>query len=76
MGWLASGAANEPDATALGAGASVAVLCNFVNNLPMGLLAGTVARRLSRRLLLSCGKNAVGERSWSAWLPVSSVWTE
>jgi len=40
---LANGAHGEPLATAWTAGISVALLCNLVNNLPLGLLAGTVA---------------------------------
>jgi arsenical pump membrane protein len=32
-----------PDATGLAAGALVAILCNVLNNLPLGLLAGSVA---------------------------------
>jgi arsenical pump membrane protein len=39
-----SSAAAAPDSTALGAGAAVAVLCNIVNNLPLGLIMGSVAR--------------------------------
>ena len=40
---LPASAASAPDATALALGSVVAVLCNVVNNLPLGLLAGTVA---------------------------------
>jgi arsenical pump membrane protein len=43
MAYLAAAAAAHPDTTALGAGALVAVACNLVNNLPLGLIAGTVA---------------------------------
>ena len=32
-----------PDATAIAVGAALAVLCNLFNNLPLGLLAGSVA---------------------------------
>jgi arsenical pump membrane protein len=41
--YLPAAAAAAPDATALGAGAAVAFACNLVNNLPLGLIAGTVA---------------------------------
>jgi arsenical pump membrane protein len=41
--WLPSSAAAAPSATALVAGSIVAVLCNLLNNLPLGLIAGTVA---------------------------------
>lgn len=41
--WLPSSAAAAPNATALLTGSMVAVLCNAVNNLPLGLIAGTVA---------------------------------
>ncbi len=40
---LPAKAASAPEATGWVLGASVAVLCNVVNNLPLGLLAGTVA---------------------------------
>jgi arsenical pump membrane protein len=40
---LASHAASTPAVTALIAGGSVAVVCNLINNLPLGLLAGTLA---------------------------------
>jgi len=40
---LPSSAASAPNATAFVAGSVVAVLCNAVNNLPLGLIAGTVA---------------------------------
>jgi arsenical pump membrane protein len=36
-------AAAAPHSTALGVGSIVAVLCNLLNNLPLGLIAGTVA---------------------------------
>ncbi len=41
--WLPTSAAAHPDATALGTGSLVAVLCNLLNNLPLGLIAGTLA---------------------------------
>jgi arsenical pump membrane protein len=44
MDYLPAAAAARPDATAFGTGAVVAFLCNLVNNLPLGLIAGTVAR--------------------------------
>jgi arsenical pump membrane protein len=40
---LPQAAAAAPDATALTAGAVVALACNLVNNLPLGLIAGAVA---------------------------------
>ena len=40
---LPASAASAPNATGLALGALVAVLCNVVNNLPLGLLSGTVA---------------------------------
>lgn len=43
MEYLPTAAAARPDAVAFGASAVVAVVCNLVNNLPLGLLAGTVA---------------------------------
>ena len=43
MDYLPAAAAARPDATAFGAGAVVAFVCNLVNNLPLGLIAGTVA---------------------------------
>lgn len=43
LSWLPSRAGAAPDATALGLGSALAVLCNVVNNLPLGLIAGTVA---------------------------------
>ncbi len=43
MALLPASAAANPHGTALAAGALVAVLCNLVNNLPLGLLTGTVA---------------------------------
>jgi arsenical pump membrane protein len=43
VAWLPTSAASVPNATALALGSAVAVLCNVVNNLPLGLLAGTVA---------------------------------
>jgi arsenical pump membrane protein len=41
--FLPASSAATPNATALGAGGVAAVLCNLVNNLPLGLVAGTVA---------------------------------
>jgi arsenical pump membrane protein len=41
--WLPSSAAAAPNATALVTGHIVAVLCNILNNLPLGLIVGTVA---------------------------------
>jgi len=41
--WLPSSASASPNATALVTGGIVAVLCNLLNNLPLGLIAGTVA---------------------------------
>ncbi len=41
--WLPTSAAAAPNATALVTGSIVAVLCNLLNNLPLGLIAGTVA---------------------------------
>jgi arsenical pump membrane protein len=41
--YLPAAAAANPDTTAFSAGAVVAVVCNLVNNLPLGLIAGTVA---------------------------------
>jgi arsenical pump membrane protein len=43
MEYLPAAAAARPDATAFGAGSVVALLCNLVNNLPLGLIAGTIA---------------------------------
>jgi arsenical pump membrane protein len=43
MDYLPAAAAVRPDATAFGAGAIAAFVCNLVNNLPLGLIAGTVA---------------------------------
>lgn len=43
MDELPAAAAAHPDGTAFGAAAVVAVLCNLVNNLPLGLIVGTVA---------------------------------
>jgi arsenical pump membrane protein len=43
MDYLPAAAAARPDATAFGAGTVVAFVCNLVNNLPLGLIAGTVA---------------------------------
>jgi arsenical pump membrane protein len=43
MGYLPAAAAARPDATAFGAGTVVAFVCNVVNNLPLGLIAGTVS---------------------------------
>ncbi len=41
--WLPASAASAPDGTAFGAGAIVAFVCNVANNLPVGLLAGSLA---------------------------------
>jgi arsenical pump membrane protein len=41
--FLPASAASAPNATGLVMGALVAVLCNVVNNLPLGLVAGSVA---------------------------------
>lgn len=41
--FLPASAASAPDATGLVMGSLVALLCNVVNNLPLGLIAGTVA---------------------------------
>jgi arsenical pump membrane protein len=43
MDYLPAAAAAHPDTTAFGAGTVVAFACNLVNNLPLGLIAGTVA---------------------------------
>jgi arsenical pump membrane protein len=43
MEYLPAATAAHPDTTAFGAGSVVAFVCNLVNNLPLGLLAGTVA---------------------------------
>jgi len=43
MDYLPAAAAARPDTTAFGAGVVVAFVCNVVNNLPLGLVAGTVA---------------------------------
>jgi arsenical pump membrane protein len=43
MVFLPAAAAASPDATAFGAGAVAAFVCNLVNNLSLGLIAGTVA---------------------------------
>ena len=43
IAWLPASAASQPNGTGLVAGAIVALLCNVVNNLPLGLLAGSVA---------------------------------
>jgi len=40
---LPASAASAPGATGFVLGSAVAVLCNIVNNLPLGLIAGTVA---------------------------------
>jgi arsenical pump membrane protein len=40
---LASQGAAAPARTAAAAGAGVAVLCNLINNLPLGLIAGSIA---------------------------------
>ena len=41
---LPTSAAAAPNATSLVTGSVVAVLCNLINNLPLGLIAGSVAR--------------------------------
>ncbi len=41
--WLPASAASAPDGTAFAAGAIVAFVCNAANNLPVGLLAGSLA---------------------------------
>jgi arsenical pump membrane protein len=41
--FLPSSAASAPNATGFIAGSVVAIVCNVVNNLPLGLIAGTVA---------------------------------
>jgi arsenical pump membrane protein len=41
--FLAASAATAPTSTALIAGGAAALLCNAVNNLPLGLIAGSVA---------------------------------
>jgi arsenical pump membrane protein len=41
--FIASRGADAPGSTALAAGAVAAVVCNLVNNLPLGLIAGTLA---------------------------------
>jgi len=43
VNFLPVSAASAPNATGLVVGALVAVLCNVVNNLPLGLMAGSVA---------------------------------
>jgi arsenical pump membrane protein len=43
MEYLSAAAAADPDVTAFAAGAVVAFVCNMVNNLPLGLIAGTLA---------------------------------
>ena len=43
MSFLPASAAGAPHATALAAGVVVALVCNLMNNLPLGLLAGSVA---------------------------------
>ena len=43
VNFLPVSAASAPNATGLVVGALVAVLCNVVNNLPLGLIAGSVA---------------------------------
>jgi hypothetical protein len=40
---LPTSAAAAPNATSLVTGSVVAVLCNLINNLPMGLIAGSIA---------------------------------
>jgi arsenical pump membrane protein len=40
---LPTSAAAAPNATSLVTGSVVAVLCNLINNLPLGLIAGSVA---------------------------------
>jgi arsenical pump membrane protein len=41
--WVSASAQSSPDLTALFAGSVVAVVCNALNNLPLGLIAGSVA---------------------------------
>ena len=41
--FLPSSAASAPNATGLAMGSLVALLCNLVNNLPLGLIAGSVS---------------------------------
>jgi arsenical pump membrane protein len=43
IAYLPARAASAPEATGVVVGSFVAVLCNVVNNLPLGLVAGTVA---------------------------------
>jgi arsenical pump membrane protein len=43
MDYLPAAAAAHPGTTALAAGTLVALVCNLVNNLPLGLIAGTIA---------------------------------
>ena len=43
ISWLPTNAMQAPQPTAFGVGSIVAVLCNLLNNLPLGLIAGTVA---------------------------------
>jgi arsenical pump membrane protein len=43
MDYLPAAAVAHPETTTFGAGALVALVCNMVNNLPLGLIAGTVA---------------------------------
>jgi arsenical pump membrane protein len=43
IAFLPARAASAPDATGLALGSVVAILCNVFNNLPLGLVAGTVA---------------------------------
>jgi arsenical pump membrane protein len=47
--------------TALGAGTLVAVLCNLVNNLPLGLLAGSLATILC---VVALRREGHGARAW------------
>jgi arsenical pump membrane protein len=43
ISWLPSSAAAAPYSTALGVGSILAMLSNLLNNLPLGLISGTVA---------------------------------
>ena len=49
---LSAGARTSPEATALWSGGAAALLCNAVNNLPLGLIAGSVgsAAHLTQRV--------------------------
>ena len=44
IGLLRHGAASAPDKTGVLSGTVAAIFCNLVNNLPLGLIAGTVVR--------------------------------